>query len=343
MKILILADKFVKSEIVKNYINTYLKKYNIDAIDVIEGSWPLKPFQKNDEIREFEGSESEIATKIQDAEIVILHAAPISQKVISQADKLKLLAVIRGGPVNINLDEAIARKITVLNTPGRNANAVAEYTVGLILSCCKNICRSHFDLMNKNWRYDLYCYEKTGFELKNKIVGLAGFGNISIRITKMLQAFGTSVISFDPYVSEKTMAEYNVKKVSFSEMLKTSDIISVQARLTEETYHLFDSKAFTLMKNNAVFINTARGGLVDYEDLYVALRDKHIAQAALDVFPEEPINFNSPLLELDNIIVTPHIAGATKETLEYGLSLLFEDIVSFLDNKPVKNTLTPSL
>jgi D-3-phosphoglycerate dehydrogenase len=341
MKVLILSDQFVKKDIVAQALWESLGEIHPLEIDSLSFEWPMKPFERNSEIAEYQGSEADIIEKIQDAEVVILHAAPISEAVLAAAKNLKAIAVIRGGPTNINLKAATSRGIPVFNSPGRNAVAVVEFTIGLILCELKNIARGHHHMVQKDWRYDYYLYDKCNFELPGKVVGLVGFGNIAYRISTILKAFGMRVVSFDPFVSAERMAEFGVESVSFDELLAQSDVVSVHARLTPETKNMFNKDTFAKMKPSALFVNTARGGLVNYSDLYEALHDKTIACAALDVFEQEPIDMNSPLLGLDNVTLTPHIAGATRDTVHYGLSLLTQDLVNYFAGEETRNCMNP--
>jgi len=341
MKILILGDQFVKAEIVRQEMESALDPWGPLEFDAISFEWPMKPFESNAEIAEYQGSESEIVAHMGEVDLVILHAAPISDAVLSAAKNLKAIAVIRGGPTNINLKAATERGIPVFNSPGRNAVAVVEFTIGLILSELKNIARGHMHLVQKEWKHEYYLYDRCNFELPGKVAGLVGFGNIAYRISTILKAFGMTVISYDPFVSPERMAEFGVEAVSLDDLLQRSDVVSVHARLTPETKQLFNLNRFRQMKPTALFVNTARGGLVNYDDLYLALKDKIIAAAALDVFQEEPCDPDSPLLQLDNVTVTPHIAGATKDTVHYGISTLAEDLQRFLAGEPVKNCLNP--
>ena len=343
MKVLVLSDQFVKKDIVMDVLSETIGKKVPLQFDSCAFEWPLKPFERNEEIAEYQGDENEVIAKIADAELLVLHAAPISELVLSAAKRLKAIAVIRGGPTNINLLAATKLGIPVFNSPGRNAVAVVEFTIGLILAELKNIARGHMNLVNKSWRYDYYLYDKCNFELPGKVIGLVGFGNIAYRISTILQAFGMKVIAYDPFVPSERMKEFGVMPVSFEELLRTSDVVSVHARLTNETRHMFNKETFGKMKPTALFVNTARGGLVNYDDLFVALRDKTIACAALDVFAQEPIDMNSPLLTLDNVTLTPHIAGATKDTVHYGLRVLAEDLISFFEGEPVKHCMNPEV
>ncbi len=343
MKVLILGDGLLKAEIVEREVRNRFGHIEELEISNLTFEWPLEPFCKNEEISEFQGSETAIKEAIVAAECVILHASPISKVILEAAKNLKIIGVVRGGPKNINLAEATERGIPVINTPGRNAVAVVEFTVGLILAELKNIARAHANLMKGDWRYDYYLYDECKFELTDKVIGLVGFGNIAYRLSGILKAFGMKVVSCDPYTDAGVMSQFGVEKVEFDELIGMSDIVSVHARLTDETQGMFDKEVFVKMKPSALFVNTARGGLVNYDDLADALDNKVIACAALDVFEDEPVDFDSRIMKCSNITVTPHIAGATKDTVHYGLNLLLNDIERFVNGEKVENCLNPEV
>ncbi|NDL67680.1 2-hydroxyacid dehydrogenase [Anaerotalea alkaliphila] len=343
MKILVLGDHFLKKEIVEQKLSDALKGFEQVEFIGMTSNWPMTPFAKNEEIAEYEGSEEVIISAIKEADAVVLHAAPISERVLAAAENLKLIGVVRGGPRNVNVDAATRRGIPVINTPGRNAVAVVEFTVGLILAELKNIARAHANMVQGDWRKEYYLYDQCKFELTDKTIGLVGFGNIAYRLSTILKAFGMRVVAYDPFVPDRQMEAYGVEPVGFEELLERSDIVSVHARLTQETKEMFNAAVFKQMKKSALFVNTARGGLVNYKDLADALDSGEIACAALDVYAEEPVDFDSPIMRCSNVTFTPHIAGATKDTVHYGLDLLSKDIVNFFKGEKIDNCLNPSV
>ncbi len=343
MNVLILGDRFIRSEIAEAIVREIMASHYTLNFDFCTFDWPMSPFISNNEIREFEGDESRVLEKIGSAEVVIVHGAPVSKKVLDAADNLKAIGVVRGGPTNINVAAATQKGIPVFNSPGRNAVAVVEFTVGLMISELRHIARSHMDLKQKNWRLDYYTYEKCGLQVKGRTIGLVGFGNISWRMSSVLRALGMRVIAFDPFVSAEAMSEYGVVKTELDDLYKQSDVVSVHARLTPETAGMFDKNAFSAMKDNVVFINTARGGLVNYDDLTEALKSGKVASAALDVFSEEPADLNNELFSLDNVTVTPHIAGATRDTVIYGLTQLAESLLKYFSAGELMHCMNPEV
>ena len=238
---------------------------------------------------------------------IVVQFAPVGQKMIVAASRLKTIGVLRGGIENIDKPIADKRNIAVINTPGRNARAVAECTVGMILTEIRNLARSFAELRNGNWTRD-YPNRAEIPELLDKTVGLVGFGAIGRLVAHFLTAFGAKIVAYDPFVQGETG---NVEIVDLPTLLKTSDIVSLHARYSKETHHLIGGKELAQMKPSAVLINTARSGLVDEKAIVECLQNRQIMGAALDVFDEEPIPANHPFLSLDNVTITPHLAGST--------------------------------
>ncbi len=240
-------------------------------------------------------------------DIIVVQFAPVGRAMIEAAKRLRWIGVFRGGIENIDKQAADARNISILNTPGRNARAVAECTVGLILAEIRNLARSHAELRRGNWTRD-YPNGMNIPELNGKTVGLVGFGAIGRLVAHFLTAFGSKIIAFDPFVQGDTG---NVEMVDLPTLLQNSDVVSVHARYSKETHHLIGKEQLALMKPSAILVNTARSGLVDEKALIECLRNRQIMGAALDVFDEEPIPPDHPFLTLDNVTITPHLAGSS--------------------------------
>ena len=238
---------------------------------------------------------------------IVVQFAPVGRKMIEAAGRLRWIGVLRGGIENIDKPVADEKGVTIINTPGRNARAVAECTVGLILGEIRNLARSHAELRQGNWTRD-YPNGLEIPELFGKTVGLVGLGAIGRLVAHFLTAFGSKIIAYDPFAQGETE---NVEMVDLPTLLRNSDIVSIHARYSQETHHLIGKEQLALMKPKAVLINTARSGLVDEKALVECLRNRQIMGAALDVFDEEPIPPGHPFLLLDNVTITPHLAGST--------------------------------
>ncbi len=336
MKVLIAADRFVTAEVWKQHLREALPDFKLQFI-VEESAWPDEPFLLGEEVNEYLGSEKRLAELARDVEVIVTQLAPITRRVLDSAKNLKIIGCSRTGPVNINAEEAAKRGIPVIYAPGRNSSAVAEFTVGLILAEVKNICRAHVDLKKGVWRGDFYRYDMAGQELSQMQVGLIGLGAIGVRMVPLLKAFGCKIMVFDPYVSESYLQELDLMPVSLEDLLRTADIVSLHARVTEETKGMIGKAEFEMMKPSAYFVNTARGPLVDYSALYDALAAKQIAGAALDCFAIEPVPEGDPLLKLENCTITPHIAGSSKHTAHTAAKLVCNDLANFFAGRELNN------
>lgn len=339
-----IGDRFIRAELFQNALEQAFRRRS-ESLEfvVLSNEWPLEPFHHNDEVSEFVGDEEEICVAAGQVDVIVTQVAPITKRVLEAAERLKIVGCARGGPVNVNIQASTERGVPVVFAPGRNAQAVAEFTCGLILAEIRNICRANEDLLRKTWRGDLYCLENAGLELKNSIIGIVGFGNIGKKVVSQLKAFGAKVLVYDPFVSAVEVEALGCEFTSLDELLKKSDVVSLHARLSPETQGMFGGREFGLMKESAYFINTARGELVRYDDLYVALKEKKIAGAALDVFEAEPLPVDSPLYQLENLTVTPHIAGATRESAENGAYMVAEDIYLFMTGKVPRHCANPEV
>ncbi|MHA1834873.1 MAG: 2-hydroxyacid dehydrogenase [Candidatus Baldrarchaeia archaeon] len=275
---------------------------------------------------------NELTEAVKDADFLIVHYAPVSKNTVSQAKNLKMIGCIRGGYENVNVKAAREKGIYVLNAPGRTTSAVADFTMGLILALVRRIPEFHYELKQGKWM--TVDRNNLPLNLEDMTLGIIGFGNIGKAVARRAQGFGMKILAYDPYVKE-VPRDLNVKLTGLEELLKNSDIITVHARLSPESYHLIGEKEFKLMKKGAYFVNTARSGLVDTDALINALEQRWIAGAALDVFDEEPLSKDSKLLKLDNVIVTPHIAGSTLGTFQNGPKLMVKEIRKILkEGKP---------
>jgi D-3-phosphoglycerate dehydrogenase len=237
---------------------------------------------------------------------------------------------------------ATERGITVLNTPGRNARAVAEATLGMILAEIRNIARSHACLKQGQWRRE-FCNSDAIPELYEKTVGLVGYGAVGRLVAHYLHALGSRIVAYDPYFQgDPTPATL----VELPALLEQSDVVSLHARLTQESHHLIGSRELARMKPSAVLVNTARSGLVDESALAEALSQRRIMGAAMDVFDTEPIGPNHPLVPLDNVTITPHLAGSTIDAFRNSPRLMASHLTRMLRGQgelPIINGVAPAL
>ena len=320
--IAIIGDLFMLSEVFEEKIREQCEgELTIRSMQL---PWPDQPVVHGYAeggiagLKEYMGDPDEIVGFIDDADILVTHLAPMSVDMLAALPSLKMIAVSRGGPVNIDIKAANERSVLVVNTPGRNASAVAEFTLGAILAETRLIRSGHESMRKGEWRGDLYRADRTGRELNELVVGVIGYGNIGRRVVKLLRAFGTKVLVCDPYVQlDAEDLNAGVELVSLGRLLESSDVVSLHPRVTSETQGMMNDDTFGQMKEGAIFINTARGPLVDYAALNRALDSGYLAAAMLDTFDIEPVPEDWPLLEQPNLTLTPHIAGASVRTITY--------------------------
>ncbi len=243
--------------------------------------------------------------------ILIRSATNVDEEAIAAAKSLKVIARAGVGLDNVDIKAATTAGVMVVNAPTSNIISAAELTVGHILSLARHIPAAHDSLAAGTWKRSKY----TGVELYEKTVGIIGLGRIGALITQRLQAFGMNVVAYDPYVTGARAQQLGVTLLSLDELLAQSDFITIHMPRTPETTGMISTDQFALMKPTAFVINVARGGLIDEDALFAALKSRRIAGAGLDVFVNEPPT-ESPLLSLDNVVLTPHLGASTDEAQE---------------------------
>ncbi|MGK9199668.1 MULTISPECIES: 2-hydroxyacid dehydrogenase [Sinorhizobium] len=341
-KIAIIGDRFMLPDVFRDKIVEACGDGH--EISMLELPWPDVPMEHGyavegmDGLKEYLGKPGEIVDFVGDAEILVTQLAPLSRTMLADLPGLKLVAVSRGGPVNIDMKAAREAGVLVVNTPGRNASAVAEFTIGAILAETRLIRVGHEALRRSEWRGDLYRADRTGRELSEMTVGVIGYGNIGTKVVRLLRAFGTKVLVHDPYV-QLSAEDRNagVEHVSLDELLARADLVTLHPRVSEETKNMMNAETFAKMKPGAIFVNTARGPLCDYDALYESLVSGHLASAMLETFAVEPVPEGWPLLKLPNVTLTPHIAGASVRTVTYAAEMAAEEVRRYIAGLPPVN------
>jgi D-3-phosphoglycerate dehydrogenase len=279
--------------------------------------------------------DSETLRVIGDAEIIVTNFAPVSAHTIMKGSKLRLIACTRGGTENIDKKAASARGVAVVNAPGRNATAVADFTLGLVLALHRRIAQVHCMMKQCVWDDRWSTPEQLSTDLRGKTIGIIGYGKVGRKVATRARGFEMTVLVYDPYAD---VDDGVVTAVDLETLLRDSDFVSIHARLTPETKNLIGTRELAMMKSTAYLINTARSGIVDEEALVDVLEMKRIQGAALDVFLEEPISRNHPLKKLDNVVLTPHLAGSTVEAeLVNGIEIVGKEIERMLDSSTFIN------
>ncbi|MGJ8721082.1 MAG: phosphoglycerate dehydrogenase [Salinibacterium amurskyense] len=265
------------------------------------------------EIRNVDGTDRDaLKSALSDAQAVLIRSATqMDADALAAAPGLKVIARAGVGLDNVDIKAATAAGVMVVNAPTSNIISAAELTVGHILSLARHIPAASSALAQGQWKRSQY----SGTELFEKTIGIIGLGRIGGLITERMQAFGTSIIAYDPYVTAARAQQMGVTLVSLDELLERSDFITIHMPKTPETTGMISTEQFARMKSSAYIVNVARGGLIDEDALYTALKSRRIAGAGLDVFVSEPPT-GSPLLDLENTIVTPHLGASTAEAQE---------------------------
>jgi D-3-phosphoglycerate dehydrogenase len=345
MEVLCIGDVMIPG----NNIGTAAKELKLNNLNIDIKNWETNWGKLQDRrlVIEKQGPAAEpVVSQILNAnkntEMLIVLFCPVSKDAIDVLPNLKLIGASRAGLENIDVKYATKKGIIVHNLKGRNAHAVSDFTIGLVLGEARNIARSYHAVKNGIWRKNFANSDMIP-ELQGKTIGLVGFGYIGQLVAQKLSGFKVNILVSDPYVSEEVIRKYKAKKVTVEDLLKNSDFVSLHTRLNKETKNIIGEKELSLMKKNAYLINTARAGLVNEDSLYHILKEKKIAGAALDVFWQEPIGENSRWLELDNVTLTTHIAGTTKEALTKSPYLLVEDINKLLESKEPEFVVNPEV
>jgi len=266
-----------------------------------------------------------------DAEILLHVLEPVTAAVIEAAPRLRLIQKIGIGVNTIALDAAGRRNIAVCNMPGTNTQAVAEMTLLLMLATLRRLAQlDRLTRAGEGWEFAPELPDDLG-ELSGRTVGLVGYGAVARRLVPMLQAIGAKLV----YTSRQPAADALIPFLPLPDLLPIADVLSLHLPLTEETTGIIGAAAFAAMKRGGVLINTARGPLVDEAPLFDALTSGHLRGAGLDVFAREPVSTDDPLLQLPNVVVTPHLAWLTTETLARSLSIITENCRRLRTGEPL--------
>jgi D-3-phosphoglycerate dehydrogenase len=271
-----------------------------------------------------------LAERLRQAEVAIniRGRTRFTAEVLQACSRLRLISIWGTGTDNVDLKAAAERGITVTNTPGANAIAVAEHTIALMLAVVKRLVQADQAMRQGGWPRNLVP------QLRGKRLGIVGTGLIGREVAGMARGLGMEVVAWSYHPSRDLATKLGLRYVGVEELLRTSDVVSLHLRATPEAARFLGKERLALMKSSAVLVNTARGALVDEAALLEALRENRIAGAALDVFDAEPLPPAHPFTTLPNVVVTPHSAGMTPEVIQIGLTMAVENIENFLRGEP---------
>jgi D-3-phosphoglycerate dehydrogenase len=290
-------------------------------------------------IREYTGPVDHLAPYLRDVDVLILHLAPLSRTAVAAARHLRVVGCARGGAVNLNLASLSERGIPVFFCPGRNAQAVAEYVMGAVLALARGIAAGRAGIIAGSWRLDLYTYALAGPEFSGRTCGLIGFGAVGRAFAPIARGFGMRLLVHDPYVDPALMEEVGAEAAPLDDVLSRSHVVVLAARLTDETRGMIGPRELGLLREDTILVNPARAELVDGPALREALARRAFGGAIIDVFSPEPPMADDPLLAMEHVLLTPHIAGATREAAARGADVVCRKVVAHL----VDGTLEGSL
>lgn len=286
--------------------------------------------------------EEEFIREIKDVDLLIADVdIKVTKRVLNSANHLKAVVCASTGIDFLDVSEATRRGIVVTNLPDYCVEAVAEHAIALLFSLCRHIVPGVKATLEGNWEKRRMLQ---GIEVEGKTLGIIGLGRIGRKVAEKAEALGMKIAFYDPYVSgESVRGKRYEKKEALADLVRSSDIVTIHASLISETNRMFGEEEFSNMKPSAYFLNVARGGIVDEDALCRALKEGWIAGAAVDVLAKEPPEKDNPLLNLENIIITPHIAYNTKEARGKARNQLKEIILSLIHGRYPMNVVNPEV
>jgi D-3-phosphoglycerate dehydrogenase len=332
MRIAVIGDPFFPAEVLADAIRALDAGDELALLDlgpeVAEGA---------EGIREYVGSPADVSAVLDAHEVLVVHAAPVTAEVLDASPELRLVCCARGGPVNVDVAAAHARGIEVVTAPGKNAHAVAELTLAFLVMLARRM-RPAMDVLQLDGRIGESVLEGAAFmgaELRGRSLGLVGYGHVGGLVAELARGCGMRVSAFDPFVGAERMERDGVQRATLATLLAECEFVSLHARATAENENLIDARALAAMRPSSFLVNTARETLVDEDALRSALESGRLAGAALDVLRPPPDGGRHPLLDVPTLIVTPHIGGATFETLRRGAAMVAEGVRRYRVSKPV--------
>ncbi|WP_164669821.1 phosphoglycerate dehydrogenase [Virgibacillus doumboii] len=298
-----------------------------------DGLQPLQTAENIDVVIDTGLTADELSDRITDFDALLVRSqTQVTSEIIRKAANLKIIGRAGVGIDNIDLDAATEHGIIVVNAPNGNTNSAAEHTMAMIMALSRKIPQAYFALKNHQWDRKKY----VGVELKNKTLGVVGLGRIGTEVAHRAKGQRMNIMAYDPFLTEEKAEKLGITYGTIDEVLAAADFITVHTPLLKETRHLIDNEAFKLMKPGVQIVNCARGGIIDEEALYEAIISGKVAGAALDVFEDEPIVENR-LLELPEVIATPHLGASTIEAQENVAVDVCQDVHHFLTGGMAKN------
>lgn len=293
----------------------------------------LSPLLQSDQITVVEKNVAE-ATDLDSYDALLVRSATkVTEEAMEKMPKLKIIGRAGVGVDNIDIPAATKRGITVVNAPAGNTIATAELTFGLMLALVRKICAANASIRKGEWNRAAF----QGTELAGKTLGVIGFGRIGSEVAKRAKAFDMNVLAYSPTLTQERAEKVGAKASNLNDILSSADIITLHLPATPETNGMVNAELLKKMKPGVLLINTARGTLINQAALKQALETGHVAGAAVDVYPQEPPE-NYELMQMDQVVATPHIAASTKEAQLKVAFVVAEEVLNFANGKPVQNS-----
>lgn len=269
--------------------------------------------------------------------LIIRSRTRIDEELLKKARQLQLIITCTSGFDHIDLEATQKWGVTVMHTPSANIQSAAQLTWGLVLNCVNNILQGSKMVKAGDWNRD----QITGFELNGRTYGIIGLGRIGTRVAEIAQAFGMSVVAYDPYQEDEVFERLGIPRLSYEEVLKTADVLSFHVPRTLETEHMLNRSHFEYIHRGLVLINTSRGSVINENDLAEALEKGWLRSAGLDVYEKEPLHRNSKLLTFPNLVLTPHIGANTEDAFFKASQVAANKLVAFFNDGSTSDTLPP--
>jgi D-3-phosphoglycerate dehydrogenase / 2-oxoglutarate reductase len=339
MKVLVVGDSYFPAEVFGSGFGSLADRHELEFMAVTGSPGFVASTPSELRLREFQGAPKQVASRLTDHDVLIVHGAPVTEEVLRASPELALVGCARGGPVNVDVQAARELGVTVTTAPGKNAHSVADLTMAFAVILARALPRAESFLREGNRLTSAFDgAEFFGLDLLGLRLGLVGLGRVAREVSARAISFGMEILAYDPLVDEDTIRSAGARAVMLEELFGEADIISLHARQTAENRHMIDRRLLALSKPGTFLINTAREGLVDESALVEALSSGRLAAAALDVF--EPDGAVNDLLVsgselLDRLVITPHIGGATQQTLERGAQMMASEIDRFAKGEPL--------
>jgi D-3-phosphoglycerate dehydrogenase len=331
--VLVVGDPFCPTPYFRPAFAPLAARHDVVFADVEDGDW--RPDDESG-VREFSGSPDDYASLLSDREVIVVQGAPVTAGAMDAAPALRLICCARGGPVNVDVRAATERGIPVAVTPGKNAAAVADLTLGLIVMLSRRVpeAMAHV-LAGRGFGHDNFEGRHWfGHDLTGRTLGLVGFGRVGRLVAGRALAFGMRVIVADPYVPAAAIHEAGAEPVALEALVREADVVSLHARGGGDA-PLLGAAELAVMRQGAIVVNTARPDLLDEDALADGLRSGRLGGAGLDLVSPSRPDGSHPLLAFPNVVILPHIAGATHETLENGARMAAAEIERLADGEPL--------